>query len=91
MHNKFTLLKYKKSNNLSSRWITERLKFATGFVDPNFAFDVVEIPGKGMGLISLDDIPKGQVLFQETPYVVVPSFQVCLSTIFDLFDYCSLN
>jgi hypothetical protein len=37
---------------------------------------VNEVQGKGLGLISTKEVPKGQLLFQEKPYVITPAYQV---------------
>ncbi|KAL5501622.1 hypothetical protein ACEPAH_8882 [Sanghuangporus vaninii] len=37
------------------------------------AFDVVDIPGKGKGLVAMRDIEQGELLIKERPLIVVPS------------------
>jgi len=54
---------------------SERLKYAVTLPNTN----VIEVKDfgfvKGLGLICADDIPKNSIIFQEKPYVIVPSFQ----------------
>ncbi|KAL5520000.1 hypothetical protein ACEPAG_1660 [Sanghuangporus baumii] len=42
-------------------------------VDDNRAFDVVDIPRKGKGLVAMRDIEQGELLIKEGPLIMVPS------------------
>jgi hypothetical protein len=54
--------------------LSERFRYAQSLLNTN-VIEVKDFGGKGLGLVSTDDIPKNEIIFQEKPYAFVPSFQ----------------
>jgi hypothetical protein len=72
---------FAKSQNLKLKFSTktittssERFRYAQSLLNTN-VIEVKDFGSKGLGLVSTDEIPKDEIIFQEKPYVIVPSFQ----------------
>lgn len=82
---KKSFLKFSYCSQQSIPELSDRFKYAQTLLNTN----VIEVKdfhgGKGLGLISTDFIPKNEIIFQERPYVIVPSFQVRYLSFFILF------
>jgi hypothetical protein len=46
-------------------------------LDPPRPYHVVDIPGKGKGVIATRDITRGELLYRESPLFIVPNKSAC--------------
>lgn len=59
-------------------WATESFKTSNPDEPPR-PYHVVDIPGKGKGVIATRDIARGELLYKEPPLFIVPGQSLCFS------------
>jgi hypothetical protein len=58
-------------------WSKEFIDLAPNENERLIAYHVVEISGKGMGVIATRDITRGELLYRESPLFIIPSKSGC--------------